>query len=102
MSEPSQPLSYTFEVPPRPQVYVVSSRKNRPYWLHLLLLLLTMMTTLVVGAQLYDNFLHSLPAFTLGNELMPLFHPQWIWHQPGRLLRGIPFSCVADGDLARP
>ena len=51
-----------------------------------------MLTTLVVGAQLYDNFLHGLPAFTLGNELMPLFHPQWIWQQPGRLLRGIPFS----------
>ena len=92
MSDPSQPLSYTFEVPPHPQVYVVTQRKKRPYWLHLLLLLLTMATTLVVGAQLYDNFLHSLPAFTLGSEMMPLFHPQWIWQQPARLLGGIPFS----------
>ena len=49
-------------------------------------------TTLVVGAQLYENFRHGLPAFTLGSETMPLFHPKWIWQQPSRLLLGIPFS----------
>jgi membrane-associated protease RseP (regulator of RpoE activity) len=92
MSDPSQPPSYTFQVAPRPELFVVTQRKKRPYWLHLLLLLLTMMTTLMVGAQLYDNFLHGLPAFTLGSEVMPLFHPKWIWQQPGRLLMGIPFS----------
>jgi membrane-associated protease RseP (regulator of RpoE activity) len=92
MSDPSQPISYTFDVAPRPEVFVVTQRKKRPYWLHLLLLLLTMLTTLVVGAQLYDNFRHGLPAFTLGTELMPLFHPKWIWQQPSRLLMGIPFS----------
>jgi membrane-associated protease RseP (regulator of RpoE activity) len=92
MSEPSPPLSSTFEVPHQPQIYFIDTRQKRPYWLHLLLLLLTMVTTLVVGAQLYDNFLRGLPAFTLGSEFMPLFHPQWIWQQPGRLLRGIPFS----------
>src|SRR5271165_6466135 len=91
MSEP-QPFAYTFEVASQPEVLVVTRRKSRPYWLHLLLLLLTMLTTLVVGAQLYDNFLRGLPAFTLGSELMPLFHPQWIWQQPSRLVRGIPFS----------
>ena len=92
MSDPSQPISYTFEVPSRPAVLVVAQRAQRPYWLHLLLLLLTMATTLVVGAQLYDNFRHGLPSFTLGNELMPLFHPKWIWQRPARLLMGIPFS----------
>jgi membrane-associated protease RseP (regulator of RpoE activity) len=92
MSDPSQPISYTFEVPSRPEVFVVAQGAKRPYWLHLLLLLLTMVTTLVVGAQLYDNFRHGLPAFTLGSETMPLFHPKWIWQQPGRLLMGIPFS----------
>jgi len=92
MSDPPQPIAYTFEVSPRPVVFPVCVREKRPYWLHLLLLLLTMATTLVVGAQLYDNFLHGLPAFTLGSELMPLFHPKWIWQQPSRLLMGIPFS----------
>src|SRR5271166_5329206 len=92
MSDPPQPIAYTFEVSPRPVVFPVSVREKRPYWLHLLLLLLTMATTLIIGAQLYDNFLRGLPAFTLGSELMPLFHPQWIWQQPSRLVRGIPFS----------
>ena len=92
MSDPSQPISYTFEVPSRPAAYAVARGQNRPYWLHLLLLLLTMFTTLVVGAQLYDNFRHRLPAFTLGDGYLPLFHPLWIWHQPSRLLMGIPFS----------
>jgi membrane-associated protease RseP (regulator of RpoE activity) len=85
-------LSYTFEVAPRSEVYAAPQSIKRPYWLHLLLLLLTMITTLVVGAQLYDNFRHGLPAFTLGSETMPLFHPKWIWQQPSRLLMGIPFS----------
>jgi len=65
MSEPSQPISYTFEVPAHPEAYVVTVQPKRPYWLHLLLLLLTMLTTLIVGAQLEDNFRRSLPAFTL-------------------------------------
>jgi len=92
MSDPSQPISYIFEVPSHPAAFVVTRRQKRPYWLHLLLLLLTMFTTLVVGAQLYDNFQRRLPAFTLGDGYMPLFHPLWIWHQPNRLLMGIPFS----------
>ncbi len=92
MSESSQPISYTFEVPSRPEAYVVTRRQHRPYWLHLLLLLLTMLTTLMVGAQLNDNFQRRLPAFTLGDGVMPLFHPLWIWQHPSRLLMGIPFS----------
>src|SRR5208283_5217782 len=92
MSEPSQPISYTFEVPAHPEAYVVTVQPKRPYWLHLLLLLLTMLTTLIVGAQLEDNFRRSLPAFTVGDGLMPLVHPKWIWQQPGRIVMGIPFS----------
>ena len=51
MSEPSQPISFTFEVPSHPEAYFVTRRQTRPYWLHLLLLLLTMLTTLIVGAH---------------------------------------------------
>jgi membrane-associated protease RseP (regulator of RpoE activity) len=94
MSDPSQPLAYTFEVVPRPEMPAVTLLRKRPYWLHLLLLLLTMLTTLIVGAQLYDNFLHGLPAFTLGSEFIPLFSPKWIWAHPARLLMGIPFSAA--------
>ena len=94
MSEPSQPLAYTFEVVPRPEVRAVTESRKRPYWLHLLLLLGTVLTTLIVGAQLYDNFMHGLPAFTPGNELIPLFSPKWIWQHPIRLLMGVPFSAA--------
>jgi len=92
MSEPSPPISYSFEVPAHSAAYVVTQSQKRPYWLHLLLLLLTMLTTLIVGAQLNENFQRALPAFTLGDGLMPLFHPRWIWQQPSRILMGIPFS----------
>ena len=61
MSDPSQPVSYTYEVQPLPEAYVVTRRPKRPYWLHLLLLLLTMVTTLIVGAQLNANFCEGYP-----------------------------------------
>src|ERR1035437_3368329 len=92
MSEPSQPISYPFEVPAHPEARTFALQPKRPYWLHLLLLLLTMLTTLIVGAQLTDNFRRGHPAFTLGDGYMPLFHPLWIWQQPSRLMMGVPFS----------
>ena len=94
MSDPSQPLAYTFEVVRRPEVMAVAQRQKHRYWLHLLLLLLTMLTTLVVGAQLYSNFLQGLAPFTPGNEFIPLFSPKWILQQPIRLLMGVPFSAA--------
>ena len=40
------PPSYTFEVPSYPQVFVVAPARRRPYWLHILLLLLTALTAM--------------------------------------------------------
>ena len=48
-------------------------RKPRPYWLHVLLLLLTIGTTLIVGARLQYNFTHDLPAFEPGRLFVALF-----------------------------
>lgn len=94
MSEPSQPLPITFQIVERSHAVAVRRLKSRPYWLHLLLLLLTMLSTLIVGAQLYANFRHGLAAFTVGNEVLPLFSPRWIWQHPSRLIMGIPFSAA--------
>jgi membrane-associated protease RseP (regulator of RpoE activity) len=69
--------------PPRPR-----------YWVHGLLLAATCFTTLVVGARLEFNFLHNLPPFTAGNELLPFFPVGWVLAQPSRLLLGIPFSAA--------
>ncbi len=92
MSEPTSPISYTFEVPSFPQVLNAPPAPKRRYWLHILLLALTIITTLVVGARLQYNFAHDLPAFTTDNLSLPLFPIRWILQRPARLLMGISFS----------
>jgi hypothetical protein len=99
MSDPTPPISYTFEVPRYPQVFVAAPARQRRYWLHILLLLLTLMTTLVVGARLQYNFMHDLPAFTTDSFALPLFPVRWILQNPTRLEMGIPFSLTLLGIL---
>jgi len=99
MSDPTPPISYTFEVPRYPQVFVAAPARRRPYWLHILLLLLTLLTTLVVGARLQYNFVHDLPAFTTDGFALPLFPLHWIWQEPARLAMGLPFSLTLLGIL---
>jgi membrane-associated protease RseP (regulator of RpoE activity) len=63
--------------------------RPRPrYWLHLLLLLLTFFTTLVVGAHLQWEYLHGSAPFSMDDGFFPL---SWALHGR-RLLLGIPFS----------
>ena len=99
MSDPTPPISYTFEVPSYSKVLVPAPTRSRRYWLHALLLLLTLLTTLVVGARLEYNFANNLPAFDADSLVFPLFHPQWVWQHPARLLLGLPFSLALMGIL---
>lgn len=69
-------------------VYVLRPPRRR-YWLHALLFLLTLFTTLMMGARLQHNFLHGLPPFQLDQDFFPL---PWILAEPRNLLLGIPFS----------
>jgi hypothetical protein len=69
--------------PPRPR-----------YWLHILLFLATIFTTLVVGAKMEFDFLHNVPPFVHGDEFVPLFAVGWALHEPSRLRLGIPFSAT--------
>jgi membrane-associated protease RseP (regulator of RpoE activity) len=88
-SIPSSTLEYYHELP-RPE-----GRRPQPrYWVHGLLLVATVLTTLVVGARMEFNFLHNLPPFAAGNELVPFFPVGWVLAQPSRLLLGIPFSAA--------
>jgi membrane-associated protease RseP (regulator of RpoE activity) len=73
------------------EVYVIHPYRPR-YWLHLLLLVLTFITTTVVGAQLQFNFEHNLPVLHAGETFLPLFPIEWLLHDPHTILRGIPFS----------
>src|SRR5215831_283385 len=94
MSEPGPPIPTStvefYHVLPEPEGPPPSER----YWLHGLLLIATVFTTLVVGARMEFNFLHNLPPFSLGDEAIPFFPIGWIWTHPSRLLLGIPFSAT--------
>ena len=92
MSDPTPPVPYVDEEPRAVDVFVVPQPPRPKYWLHGILLLLTLFTTLVVGARLEYNFLHSLPAFTLQDDTLPMFPLNWIWHAPKNLLLGVPFA----------
>jgi Peptidase family M50 len=89
----SHPVLSTTEYYCPMEMYVVKQPKEH-YWLHILLLVVTIFTTLVVGARMQFNFDHNLPNFTAGNEWMPFFPIEWIFAAPSRLLLGIPFSAT--------
>ena len=59
------------------------------YWLHALLLILTLITTTFVGARLQINFDQNRPAFQIERELEGFVE---LMRQPGGLVNGLPFS----------
>jgi len=71
-------------------VWVIQPRQR--LWLHVVLLLSTFLTTMIVGAGMQDNFLHSQPVFSLADGSHSLFPIGWILGQPSNLLLGFPFS----------
>ncbi|MGI9103448.1 MAG: site-2 protease family protein [Terriglobales bacterium] len=93
MSDPFPPSPISEELRPI-EVFVVQERPRPRYWLHALLLLATVFTTLVVGARLQFNFLNNLPAFSLDDNTLPLFPLRWILEDPSRLLMGAPFAAT--------
>ena len=94
MSEPNSPIpTSTIEYSLPLEVQRWHPPRER-YWLHALLLLATCFTTLVVGARMEFNFLHNIPPFAFGDEMLPFFRIGWILHQPSNLLLGIPFSAT--------
>ena len=93
MSDPPLPIPSTYELPAPVEVFVVP-RPRRRYWLHALLLLATVFTTLVVGARMEYNFLHHQPLLSVGTEFLPFFQLGWVLEHPARLLLGIPFAAT--------
>ena len=73
------------------EVFVVQPPKQR-YWLHIVLLLATIFTTLVVGARMEFNFEHNQPAFSLNDDEVPFFPLRWMLAEPSRVLLGVPFA----------
>ncbi|HKU23477.1 MAG TPA: site-2 protease family protein [Terriglobales bacterium] len=93
MSDPLSPIPSTYELPAPVEVFVVP-RPRRRYWLHALLLLATVFTTLVVGARMEYNFLNHQPLLSVGTEFLPFFQLGWVLERPARLLLGIPFAAT--------
>jgi membrane-associated protease RseP (regulator of RpoE activity) len=70
-----------------PHVVVVRPPKQRA-WVHVLLFLLTCLTTLIVGARLQQRFDAVQPLFLGDSDFFPL---RSVRH-PAELLQGLPFS----------
>jgi hypothetical protein len=93
MSETRPPVPRYIEVEyPSLEPMVQAPARRQKYWLHILLFVLTMFTTLMVGTRLEANFLQGRPAFSLGDDTIPLFPIGFILHHPSRILMGVPFS----------
>jgi Zn-dependent protease len=91
MSEPKSPFPPTLEWEQPPAVWVIPRPRQR-LGVHIVLLLATFLSTLVVGARMQFNFLHHHPVFSLNEDSLSLFPLGWILQQPSNLLLGIPFS----------
>jgi len=68
MSEPTSsfPAALEWERQPQPSVWVIPQPRQR-WWLYVVFLLLTLFSTMVVGARMQFYFLHQQPVF---NERM--------------------------------
>jgi membrane-associated protease RseP (regulator of RpoE activity) len=91
MPEFLPPVSSTTDYYRPVEVFVVKPPKQR-YWLHLILFVATIFTTLVVGARMEFNFQHNLPFFYSGNEGTSSIFPLTWALQSSHILLGIPFS----------
>jgi membrane-associated protease RseP (regulator of RpoE activity) len=65
-----------------------AARPKHRYWVHILLLLATMLTTTIVGSEMAHSFAAARP-FDFETDLMGYVR---LWHDPSFLLDGLPFS----------
>ena len=93
MSEPSPTIISPSEVYPRAQVFVAQPPKRRT-WLYVLFFLLTIFTTLVVGARMEYYVQQNMPALAMSDDTLDPFPLIWVLRRPSNLLLGIPFSAT--------
>ena len=93
MSEITPPVPrIETEFPPPVEVFFAEPVRRQRYWLHILLLLLTFGTTMLVGTRFQLNFLQGRPVFSFGEDLIPLFPLKLVLQNPRMILLGLPFS----------
>ncbi len=94
MSEPTPPTSAPTLEYFRPAPRWSPSPPKPRYWVHILLLLATCFTTLVMGARMEYNFEHGQPALSVNDDSLPFFPANWMFSHPDRLLGGMPFMAT--------
>jgi membrane-associated protease RseP (regulator of RpoE activity) len=98
---PSPPLEYQIFHPEQREIRVaVIEPPRKRYWLHALLFLATVFTTLCIGARLEYNFDHNLPVFSSeGSNDVDYWPWPWALQDWHHLVLGIPFSACLLGIL---
>jgi len=94
MSEPNSPVASSTLEYFRPLPERAPPAPKPRYWLHILLLLATCFTTLVMGARMQYNFQRGLPALWFDDSSVPFFPASWAYTNPARLLGGLPFMAT--------
>jgi Peptidase family M50 len=94
MPDTPPPLQYQIYDPERKELRVVVIQPpKRRYWLHTLLFLATVFTTLCIGARMQWNFNHNFPLFSSDvSQDLDYWPWQWALQDWHRLLLGVPFS----------
>jgi Zn-dependent protease len=93
MSEPtiSFPTPLERAQSSEPKVWLIPRPRQR--WpLYVLFFVLTMSSTMVVGARMMFYFQRQQSIFGLNDETLPFFPIDWVRHHPHNLLMGLPFS----------
>jgi peptidase M50-like protein len=93
MSDPAShfPAALEWKQQPQPSVWVTPPPRQR-WWLYGLFLLLTLFSTMVVGARMQFYFQNHQPVFWLGDDSLSIFPIDWIARHPANLLLGLPFA----------
>src|SRR5581483_1018086 len=92
MSDPASPLSSATDFYRPVEVFVARPSRQRT-WVYVIFFLLTVLTTLVMGARMQYNFQHGLTALSLSDGSPGLMNSfTWALGKPSNLLLGLPFS----------
>src|SRR5215831_4546482 len=96
--DPSPPLEYQIFDPEHRELRVVVVQPTRPrYWLHILLFLATLLSTLCIGARLQYDFNRNVWPLSDGDDyFLPWGWALAEWH---RLALGVPFAACLLGIL---
>jgi membrane-associated protease RseP (regulator of RpoE activity) len=95
--DPLAPQEYQIFDPERQEIRVVVIKPpKRRYWLHIVLFLATLLSTLAIGARLQYDFNRNVWPFADDDNFLPWTWALSDWH---RLSLGIPFSLCLLGIL---